>query len=180
MADGMSEIEREAYREYDLRGLFAEARQRVLDQYAADEITEAELDEKLNNLATNTQTAARLEEHMVNMKAQKYQKLQEQYENDEITDEELEQRMDDLFESGDDFLDEDPDPSPTATERATNAGSALRSKARYYAPPVLILAPIAAVVLIPGISPMLAITAAVPLLALGLVLYGAYWARSNL
>ncbi len=101
MSDQLSEIEREAYRGYDLRGLFAEARQRVLDQYADDEITEAELDEKLNNLATNTQTVARLEEHMLTMKAQKYQKLQEEYEEDEITEEELEQRMDELLLSPD-------------------------------------------------------------------------------
>jgi len=118
MPDQLSEIEREAYREYDLRGLFAEARQRVLDQYADDEITEEELDEKLNNLATNTQTAERLEEHMLTMKAQKYQKLQEEYEEDEISEEELEQRMDELFASGDDFLEEDVDEGPDMTSEA--------------------------------------------------------------
>jgi hypothetical protein len=176
----MDELEREAYREYDLRELFDEAKQRVIDQYAADEITEAELDEKLNNLAENSQIAERLEGHIVKMKAKKYQDLQEQYENDEITEAELEQRMDELFESGDDFLDEDPDAGPGVSERATNAGSTLRSKARYYAPPTLILAPIAAVVMIPGISPMVAIALALPLLTLGLLLYGAYWAHCNL
>lgn len=180
MAKELSEIEREAYREYDLRGLFAEARQRVLDQYAADEITEAELDEKLNNLATNTETAARLEEHMVNMKAQKYQKLQEQYENDEITEDELEQRMDELFESGDDFLEEDPDSGPSVSERASSAGAGLRKKLAYYAFPALVLLPIVAVVLLPGINPMIAVVAAPTLLVLGLILYGAYWANRNL
>lgn len=127
---------------------------------------------------SDIERAARLKEHMVNMKAQKYQKLQEQYENDEITEDELEQRMDELFESGDDFL--DAGAGPTAGERASSAESGLRKNARYYAPPLIILAPILAVVLIPGISPMIAVTAAVPLLTVGLVLYGAYWARCNL
>lgn len=43
------------------------------------------------------------------MKAEQYAELQEQFENDEITDEELEEEMDRLFESGDEFLDADPD-----------------------------------------------------------------------
>lgn len=141
----------------------------------ADRIVE--LDEKLNSLANNATNAQNLEEHIVQMKSKKYERLQEQYRNDEISDEELERRMDDLMESGDDFLDAE---SPSTTEKAAEAGKSLRKKLAYYALPVLVLLPIAAVILLPGINPMMAVVAAPPLLFLGLLLYGAYWARKNL
>lgn len=114
----MNETEQEIYREYDLRGLFDEARQRVLNKYARGDISEEELHEKIGNVVENATTAERLKGDIMKMKAKKLEEAEEQYANDEITEEELEQRMDELFENGDDFLDVDLDEQKKAEARA--------------------------------------------------------------
>jgi hypothetical protein len=59
----------------------------------------------MSQITTEDEVAQDIED----MKAEQYAELQEQFEDDEITNEELEKEMDRLFESGDEFLDVDPD-----------------------------------------------------------------------
>jgi len=108
------------------------------------------------------------------MKAEKYQELLEEFENDEISEDELERRMDRLFESGDDFLDEDPNATPSISEKSISALSTLRPIMSYYALPICALLPFIVIVLMPGISPMVAVTSAPLVLSIGLGLFIMY------
>lgn len=45
-------------------------------------------------------------------KAEKHDKLQQQFLDGELTEQELEEELDELFESGEDFLDHEPETEP--------------------------------------------------------------------
>lgn len=138
-----------------------------------------EVEEKLEALAENTNTAARLEKHMTEMKSQKYEELQEQYEEDEISEEELERRMGELFESGDDFLDEEPDDGPTIGERMGGSLKSVGSTLDKYALPIFATLPFLFVLLMPGINPMIITVASPALFAIGITMYATYYAYRN-
>jgi hypothetical protein len=163
-------------RVYSTSEVVSASREKLKTKYLENEITEAEYVSHMSQLTAGEDVARDVE----SMKAQKYEDLQEQYENDEITEAELESRMDRLFDSGDEFLDVDSNESSAVTQRASSAGTAIRKKLAYYSFPAIVLLPIVAVIVVPGINPMMAIVAAPTLLALGLVLYVIYWAERNL
>jgi hypothetical protein len=60
----------------------------------------------------------------------------------------------------------------TSSSSGGRAGRSLKEKLAYYSLPICILAPIVGVILAPGISPMVAVTAGVPLAMIGLILWG--------
>lgn len=101
---------------------------------------------------------------MTEIKSQKYEDLQEQYGEDEISEEELERRMGELFESGDDFLDEEPDDGPTLGK---------------YAFPISVALPFLFVLLMPNINAMIVVVAAPALLVIGALMFVVYYAYRN-
>jgi hypothetical protein len=153
-------------RYYDTNEIVELMREKVKNKYLDDEITEQEYIERMSELTSEQQAA----EDVEGMKAKKFEELQDQFENDEISEEELEAEMDRLFDSGDEFLDVE-----TGESTIESANSTIRDKLSYYALPLCILLPIIAVILVPGINPMMAVVAAPALLALGGLLYASLW-----
>lgn len=103
-------------------------------------------------------------------KSEQYENAKEAYLAGDITEEEFEKRVDGFFQEDKDgdFIEYEE----SATEKVSRTGSSLKQKLAYYSLPICVLAPIVGVILMPGLSPMLAITAGVPLALLGLILWG--------
>lgn len=57
-------------------------------------------------------TKEKLEDDVEGAKAEKYDELQDKFINDELTETEFEEELDKLFESGEDFLDHEPETEP--------------------------------------------------------------------
>jgi hypothetical protein len=171
----------ECVRHYDTSEVVESERRRAKDKYLNDELTEEEYVSRMSQLGAANELAGEIE----TMKAEKYEELEEQYQNDEISEDELEAEMDRLFESGDEFLDVGEDQeqqsfSPFGLLTDTMEGMAdwIAQKLNYYALPILVMVPIIAVIVIPGINPMLALLTAPALLTLGLLLYLAHIVRN--
>ena len=107
-------------------------------------------------------------------KADEYEKLQEQYVNDEISEQEFEARAHQLLENGDEFLDYEE----TASDKAKDAGRSLKQKLAYYSLPLTIIAAFAIPILLPNVSPMVAIVAAPTILTVAVIVWGYFKLRS--
>lgn len=120
--------------------------------------------------------ANELERDVVRNKKEKYDNLREQYENDEISESEYDRQVSEMMKSGVDFLDYEE----TATDSVKDTGRSLKRKLAYYSLPITVLGFFAAVILIPGINPMMAVVAAPTILTLAVLTWGYFKLRSIL
>lgn len=97
-----------------------------------------------------------LKDNIVRGKADEYQKLREQYVNDEISEQEFEARTKQLLDNGEEFLEYEE----TTADVARDAGRSLKQKLRYYALPLMAIAPFALSLIVPSVSPMAVIMVA--------------------
>jgi len=115
-----------------------------------------------------------LKDNIVRGKADEYEELQEQYVNDEISEQEFEARTHQLLGNGDEFLDYEE----STSDKARDAGRSLKQKLAYYSLPLTIIAAFAIPILLPNVSPMIAIFAAPTILAIAVIVWGYFKLRS--
>lgn len=116
----------------------------------------------------------KLKGDIVRSQKQDFDTLQKKYADGEIDDEEYEQGIENLLQGGDEFMDYEE----TAADTAKDAGRSLKRKLAYYSLPLTVLLAFAIPILVPGISPMLAIVAAPTILTVALIVWGYFKVRS--
>lgn len=107
------------------------------------------------------------EKQKVREKSEAYSEIRNQYIEGEISEQEFEERAENLLEDDTDFMEYDESRADAIRAKSGN----LKQKLSYYSLPIFAVAPVVAVVLLPGISPMLAITAAPALIAIGITIW---------
>lgn len=116
----------------------------------------------------------KLKRDIVRSEKEDYDELQEQYANGEINDREFEQGVENLLDSGDEFLEYEE----TTSDKAKDAGRSLKQKLAYYSLPLTIIAAFAIPILLPNVSPMVAIVAAPTIFTVAVIVWGYFKLRS--